>query len=244
MKNVLLEIWRTLVPHPDDKDGPLRSMLIALTVVSGMVDSFSFLELGHLFVANVTGDVLFIAFGLAGAHGFSIYASLTALAAFFVGAFVGGRLFVRCGAHRGRLLSIVCLIEAVLFAASMVLATTTNDPARDGYRYAFIVMLALAMGLQNAIALKLSVPGLTTSVLTMAITGISADSHLAGGSGSHLGARTTSALSLFLGALIGAALILRVTIWSDLLAATVILAAVGVIAAVLSKSNPPWVKPA
>jgi uncharacterized membrane protein YoaK (UPF0700 family) len=241
MKSILVEVWRTLVPRHGDKNGPILPMLIALTVVSGIVDAFSFLKLGHIFVANVTGDVLFIAFGLAGAHGFSVPAALVTLVVFFLGAFLGGRLFSRFGMHRGRLLTIVCLIEAVFFGVSAILATSINGLATGGTKYAFIVMLGLAMGLQNALALKLAVPGLTTSVVTLAITGISAESQLAGGSGLNMGARLASTLALFVGALMGAALIVNVNAWSALLLATAILLSVSLISAWLSRSNPSWV---
>jgi uncharacterized membrane protein YoaK (UPF0700 family) len=241
MQAIIRQIWRTIVPEPGDKNGPLLPMLVGLTVVSGIVDAFSYLELGHIFVANVTGDVLFIAFGLAGAPGFSVPAALTTLGVFFVGAFLGGRLFARFGWHRGRLLTIVSLMEAVLVSASVIVATMIGGPATGGTRYAFIVLLALAMGLQNALAFKLAVPGMTTSVLTMTITGISADSQLAGGSGSGMGTRITSAMALFLGALAGALLVLNVRGWTELLLATAILVAVSLIATVLSRSDPTWV---
>ena len=60
-------------------------MLVALTVVTGLVDSFSYLVLGHVFVANMTGNIVFLAFALAGAGGFSIPSSLIALGAFIIG---------------------------------------------------------------------------------------------------------------------------------------------------------------
>ncbi len=50
-----------------------------MTLVTGLVDAFSYLVLGHVFVANMTGNVVFLAFALAGAAGFSIPASLVAL---------------------------------------------------------------------------------------------------------------------------------------------------------------------
>jgi uncharacterized membrane protein YoaK (UPF0700 family) len=241
MKPVIMQTWRTVVPARGDRDGPLVPMLIALTVVSGMVDAFSFLYLGHIFVANLTGDVLFVAFGLAGAQGFSISALLVTLGTFFFGALVGGRLYAGIGRHRGRLLAVVCIIQAALFAASVIVASMGHQSSTGGSRYAILVLLALAMGVQNAMALKLEIPGLTTSVLTRTITGISADSRLGGGTGATTGARIASTAALFLGALVGAALVLNVNAWSELLVATAILVAVSLIAAALSRSNPPWV---
>ena len=72
----LTEIKQTILPDRDSAYGPLPPMLLGLTVVSGLVDAFSYLVLGHVFVANMTGNVVFLAFALIGARGFSIPASI------------------------------------------------------------------------------------------------------------------------------------------------------------------------
>ena len=243
MNSTVMQVWETIVPPPGDRHGPLRPLLIGLTVVSGTVDAFSFLLLGRIFVANVTGDVLFVAFGLAGAHGFSVPAALVTLGVFFLGAFLGGRLFTHFGVHRGHLLTVCCVIEAVLFGTATVIASTIDGSPAGGAKYGLIVVLGMAMGLQNALAFKLAIPGMTTSVVTQAITGISAESQIAGGSGSNAGARITSTLALFLGALVGALLVLKVNAWSELLLGTLVLAGVGLVSALLSRSNPTWAHP-
>jgi hypothetical protein len=45
--------------------------LLVLTAVSGIVDAISFLGLGHVFTANMTGNVAFLAFAVAGIPGVS-----------------------------------------------------------------------------------------------------------------------------------------------------------------------------
>ena len=84
----------------DRPHGPLPVLLVGLTVVTGLVDAFSYLSLGHVFVANMTGNVVFLGFGLAGVGEISIVASLLAVLAFVLGATVGGRWprDVRCTA--------------------------------------------------------------------------------------------------------------------------------------------------
>ncbi|MEU4217472.1 YoaK family protein [Actinoplanes sp. NPDC026623] len=72
--------------------GPLPRLLIVLTVVRGLVDAFGYLALGHVFVANMTGNVVFFGFALAGVGGVPVVASLVAILAFAVGAGLGGRL--------------------------------------------------------------------------------------------------------------------------------------------------------
>jgi hypothetical protein len=71
---------RSLWPWADSGFGPLPSLLVVMTVVTGVVDAVSYLALGHVFVANMTGNVVFLGFALAGAGGLSVPASLVALA--------------------------------------------------------------------------------------------------------------------------------------------------------------------
>ena len=75
--------------------GPLPALLIVLTLLTGVVDGVSYVGLGHVFVANMTGNVVFVGFALAGAHGLSAAASLISLGAFVLGAIFGGRIAAR-----------------------------------------------------------------------------------------------------------------------------------------------------
>ena len=55
-------------------------------MATGLIDAVSILALGHVFVANMTGNIVFIGFAAAGAPGFSLPATLSALAGFLLGA--------------------------------------------------------------------------------------------------------------------------------------------------------------
>src|SRR5947209_4698274 len=114
MTTFFAEARQTLVPGSEAKHGPLPPLLVAMTLVTGLVDAFSYLVLGHVFVANMTGNVVFLAFALADASGFSILASLVALGAFVLGSFGGGLLGSHLGLHRGRLLSIAAALQTLL----------------------------------------------------------------------------------------------------------------------------------
>src|SRR6266487_1683130 len=202
MNTFFTEVCQTLVPRGEVKHGPLPPLLVAMTLVTGLVDAFSYLVLGHVFVANMTGNVVFLGFALAGASGFSLAASLVALAAFGRGALAGGRVSKRLGLRRGDL-------------------------------------LAVATGTQNAAARKLAVPDLTTTVLTLTITGIFADGPLAGGAASKLGRRLTSIASMFLGGLVGAVLVLHADASLAIAAAAAILVVVAAAAALQSRTDRP-----
>ena len=101
MSTFLTEVRETLAPSRSAPFGPLPPLLVVMTVVTGLVDAFSYLVLGHVFVANMTGNVVFLGFAVAGAKGFSIAASLVALVSFGVGSVVGGRVVARFGTTAG-----------------------------------------------------------------------------------------------------------------------------------------------
>jgi uncharacterized membrane protein YoaK (UPF0700 family) len=241
MSAFLSEVRETLFPPRGAKDGPLPPLMVALTLVTGLVDAFSYLVLGHVFVANMTGNVLFIAFALAGEPGFSIASSLIALGSFVLGSLAGGLLGSRAGNHRGRILWTATEIQASLLGAAVVLSILAGNPVPAGYAYALIIALGISMGLQNATARKLAVPDLTTTVLTLTITGMAADSRLAGGGGSRAGRRLISVLAMFAGALIGVLAILYVSIIYPLLLALIIITLVSLTSRTLSRNSPAWI---
>ncbi|WP_093185572.1 YoaK family protein [Sanguibacter gelidistatuariae] len=194
-------------PPRDDPHGPLPPLLLILSVVTGLVDSLSYLMLGHVFVANMTGNVIFLGFAVGGAEGFSIVTSITAILAFSVGALLGGRVDSTSHRHRGRLVFRAALIETVAVLLALGWVAISRDPFTGAGRYVLVVLLAVAMGLQNSAATSLNVPDLTTTVLTKTITGISADARVVGGQGSRVGRRGVSILAMFTGALVGALLV-------------------------------------
>src|SRR5689334_25360099 len=85
-------------------------LLLALTVVSGLIDAVSYLGLGHVFTANMTGNVVALGFAAAGAPGFSIPHTSTSLAFFLAGAAAGGRIAGRYGGRSRRTWARVTLV--------------------------------------------------------------------------------------------------------------------------------------
>ncbi|MGW0900748.1 YoaK family protein, partial [Streptomyces goshikiensis] len=143
-------------PGPDGSSGPhgvVAPLLIVLTFVSGLVDAVSYLGLDHVFVANMTGNVVFLGFALAGDRELSGAASVLALGAFIVGAMAAGRL--RRDRPAARMFGPLVAVQAALVGAA--LAAT----ASDGGQLAVVGLLALGMGLQNAVVHRLAVPDLT-----------------------------------------------------------------------------------
>ncbi|MCB5164654.1 DUF1275 domain-containing protein [Streptomyces bambusae] len=242
MRALLRDAGRTLVPLRGDRHGPLPPVLLALTVVTGLVDAVSYLALGHVFVANMTGNVVFLGFALTGTEGLSALAALVSLASFLAGALAGGRFGVRFAAHRGRLLAAATTVQAVLFAGALAAALAGHDETGTAVRYTLIVLLGLAMGLQNAVARRLAVPDLTTTVLTLTLTGLAADSGPAGGPAPRPGRRILSVLAMLLGALAGA-LLLKAGVSLVLGAAVTLLTVCAAVLWRVSRPGAPWAAP-
>jgi uncharacterized membrane protein YoaK (UPF0700 family) len=184
--------------------------LLGMTAVTGLVDAVSFLSLGRVFTANMTGNIVLLAFATAHVSGLSIARSLTALLAFLVGAILGGRVMARASADSQiRFAAQAFLLEvAFLFAASLCGIGYRADLHEGSFQpFALITFTALAMGTRNAAVRKLAIPDLTTTVLTLTITGIGADSSLANGANPRLGRRVESVAAMFLGAVLGAVVI-------------------------------------
>jgi uncharacterized membrane protein YoaK (UPF0700 family) len=208
-------------------DRRLVAALFALTVTTGLVDAVSYLGLGHVFTANMTGNVVLLGFGLAHAGGLPVLAPLVSLAAFLLGAGAGGRIAARLAERRRRHFSVALAFEAGLLGCAAVLAAATTVTIGSLAAYAVIALVAFAMGVRNATVRKLAVPDLTTTVLTLTLTGLAADSRPAGGTSHNSRRRAAAVAAIIVGALIGAllqkqSLVLPLAVGAGIVGATLV----------------------
>jgi uncharacterized membrane protein YoaK (UPF0700 family) len=193
---------------PLQMHSPMPMLLLILSVTTGMIDAISVLGLGKVFTANMTGNVVFLGFAAAGAEGFKPLPLAMALLSFLAGALIGGRA---ANWHRGKPLHHWLLtaagIESLLIWAAALVALTYGATVEGSAQLLMIALLGGAMGLRNGTVRRLGIPDLTTTVLTMTLTGIAADSSLAGGANPNLGRRIGAVVALFVGAALGALLI-------------------------------------
>jgi len=211
-------------------DSLLASLLLLLTVVTGFVDAVSYLRLEHVFVANMTGNIVFLGFAAAGAGQLSVSASLGAIAAFLAGSFSGGRLGVRLRHNTRRLLAAATFAECILVGAAALIAHAAG-PIEGGVMYALILPLGLAMGLQNAVAREIALPDLMTTVLTVTLTSIAADLPLRSANFARFRRRLAAVTAMLAGAVTGGALVLQQGVTPALTGAAVLLAGIAVAAA-------------
>lgn len=186
---------------------PLTRALVVLTFSTGLIDAVSYLGLGRVFTANMTGNVVLLGFGLARSPGLPVVAPLVSLAFFVVGSTAGGILVRRMDERHPRLVATALGVEVLVLAIAVVLAALAAVRPGDAAAYVLIALLASAMGLRNAVVRRIAVPDLSTTVLTMTLTGLAADSRLAGGSGNGSVRRLSAVVSMLLGALSGALLL-------------------------------------
>ncbi|WP_260928149.1 YoaK family protein [Novosphingobium sp. 9] len=186
----------------------LPRLLLVLSATTGLVDAASVLGLGKVFTANMTGNVVFLGFAAAGTPGFKTGPALLALATFMVGAWGAGRLG-RAHAQRPlrQWLTWAAVVEGALLwlAAALALHVDVAAQAPEFAVLGVIALTGLAMGLRNATIRQLKVPDLTTTVLTLTITGIAADQ--TGRSTPNFARRFGAVLSIFAGATVGALLL-------------------------------------
>jgi uncharacterized membrane protein YoaK (UPF0700 family) len=203
---------------------PLTRALLTLTFTTGIVDAVSFLGLGNVFTANMTGNVVFLGFGIAGAGSLPVLAPIVSLLAFLIGAAAGGVLADRLAEHHPVHVARSLAIEVVAFTGAGILAAALDVRAGDVAAHVLIATLAFAMGVRNATTSRIAVPDLTTTVLTRTITGLATSSPLIGGSGKGAVRRSAAVLAMLAGAVAGALMVKSSLVLPLLVAAALALA--------------------
>ncbi len=197
--------------------------LLLLTFATGLVDAVSVLELGHVFVANMTGNVIFLGFWFVPHSGVDVTAALIAFVSFVAGTVLGGRLARHLDVDVRRWLVVALGVEVVVLVTLSILAGTGVLDYHDNTKLILISALAITFGIQNATARQFGIQELSTTVLTSTIVGIGFDSRIAGGTGRREKLRYSVVLTMCAGAVVGATMT-RVTV------APVIALAAGVVA--------------
>ncbi|MBP5869283.1 MULTISPECIES: YoaK family protein [Streptomyces] len=196
----------------------LTSVMVGLTLTTGMIEAVSFLVLGPVFTAVQTGNLLFLSFALTGAAGLSPAAAGVSFAGFTVGAVLGSRFETSVDAHGRRWFVPALLVEALLLGLGGLVAwrtglDVTGGPADDPH-YTVVALVAVAMGVRNITTLRARVPDVPTTVSTRALTALLSglpphpDGRLGAGARDE-GRRLASVAAMFAGGLLGAWLLLR-----------------------------------
>ena len=121
---LLSDLRETLLPGRDSRHGPLPPLLLSMTLVTGLVDAFSYLLLGHVFVANMTGNVVFLGFALAGGTGSHAVRRLLAVATMLAGALLGAALVLHTHAYD----PLAIALTVIILGATVTRVMGKRDP--------------------------------------------------------------------------------------------------------------------
>lgn len=178
--------------------------LLLLTFATGLADSISILVLGHVFVANMTGNVIFLGFWLAPKTSIDLTAVVVALPTFVCTTILSGRVSRHFGERTRRWITTVLATEIALLLALSVLAGAGVLHYHDNTKLIIIGLLAVTFGLQHSSARQFGIQELSTTVLTSTIVSLGLDSRLAGGTGARQKLRFSVVFTMGAGALVGA----------------------------------------
>lgn len=208
-----------------DADRLHLALMLALTFSTGVVDAVGYLGLDRVFTGNMTGNVVLLGMALTGTTTLPIVRPLLALGCFLAGAVVASRAVSRGEGWSGRVTTTLWVIAGLLTAIAALLAFALHlDPEFVGT--VGTSALGFAMGMQAALARRVKVADVTTVVVTSTLTGLAADSRLAGGTGSLWVRRALAVVLITAGAAAGAlALLVNVSLGVLISAAITILVA-------------------
>jgi uncharacterized membrane protein YoaK (UPF0700 family) len=180
--------------------------LLLLTFSTGIVDAISVLVLGHVFVANMTGNIIFLGFWFAPGTDVDMTAALVAFVSFVTGAVLGGRLSRYLDGDVRRWLTVALGVEVAMLVTLSILAGAGLLDYHANTKLILIAGLAVTFGIQAATARQFGIQELSTTVLTTTIVGIGFESRIAGGGGHRERLRYSVVLTMCAGALVGATL--------------------------------------
>lgn len=212
--------------------------LLMLTVGAGLIDAVSYLSIGHVFIALTTGNLIFLGLSVDPQAHLAPLNSAAALCAFLVGALVGGRCATHLSVRPRRWLAISLAAESCAIAVVAALNGAGVLPMRGTLSFVTIGVLGLAAGIQTATVRHLGSPDLLTTVLTMTMTGIIADSPLAGRRDARVHRRLGSIVCMVAGAGSGA-LLIRVSAAVPLALAALLTAAAAAVFALCGRQSTP-----
>ena len=151
--------------------------ILVLTWVAGLTDAISYLGLGHVFTAMMTGNTVLLGLALAQGEVSAAWRSILALAGFAAGVAVGALIVERDRSHGAwpPAVTRALAVEGVVLALFTATWQLTGGARRVGVVYLLILLSGCAMGVQAAAVRRLGVPGIATTYITGTLTNLVVD---------------------------------------------------------------------
>ncbi len=195
-------------PQEDASPEKFRLMLMmALTLVTGVVDAVGYLGLDHIFTGNMTGNVVILAMALAGAANLPTLGPLVALGAFLLGAAVAGFTLQSTPKGWNRRVTLLLTAGCIALTGTAAISLIVEDVGRQSIGVIVAAVIAMHMGSQALIARHLGVRDMTTVVITSTMTSLAGESLVGKQRPRFLNRRLGAVLAMFAGAAIGVLLL-------------------------------------
>jgi uncharacterized membrane protein YoaK (UPF0700 family) len=148
------------------------SLLLALSFAAGYVDALGYLGLNRVLTANMTGNTVLLAIGLAQLDFDAAARSSVALAGFLAGAAVGAWIVERDRAEGvwPRAVTLALTVESVILCVFAAGWQSAGDAPAPLPLAILIGLAALGMGVQSAAVRRLEVSGIATTYITGTLT--------------------------------------------------------------------------
>jgi uncharacterized membrane protein YoaK (UPF0700 family) len=180
---------------------------VTLTFVTGVVDAVGFLALDRVFTGNMTGNIVILGMGVAGADDLPVLGPAIALAAFTAAAFVAG-LVLRKGAKGWQYrVTVLLTIGAVTLIGLTVVAVIAGDHSGPAVQVVMAAATAAVMGSQAMVARAVAVADMTTVVVTSTLASLAGETWTRKGGGVLFNRRFGAIAMIFAGAVVGALLL-------------------------------------
>ncbi|MEV8147573.1 YoaK family protein [Arthrobacter sp. NPDC080073] len=182
-------------------------LMMALTLVTGVVDAVGYLGLDHVFTGNMTGNVVILAMSLAGAANLPTLGPLVALGAFLLGAAVAGFTLQSSPKGWNRRVTLLLTAGCILLTGTAAISLIVEDVGRQSLGVIVAAVIAMHMGSQALIARHLGVRDMTTVVITSTMTSLAGESLVGKQRPRLLNRRLGAVLAMFAGAASGVLLL-------------------------------------
>lgn len=198
----------TSTPQENASPEKFRLMLMmALTLVTGVVDAVGYLGLDRIFTGNMTGNVVILAMALAGAANLPTLGPLVALGAFLLGAAVAGFTLQSSPKGWNRRVTLLLTAGCIALTGTAAISLIVEDVGRQSIGVIVAAVIAMHMGSQALIARHLGVRDMTTVVITSTMTSLAGESLVGKQRPRLLNRRLGAVLAMFAGAAIGVLLL-------------------------------------
>lgn len=182
-------------------------LMMALTLVTGVVDAVGYLGLDRVFTGNMTGNVVILAMALAGAANLPTLGPLVALGAFLLGAAVAGFTLQSSPKGWNRRVTLLLTAGCIALTGTAAISLIVEDVGHQSIRVTVAALIAMHMGSQALIARHLGVRDMTTVVITSTMTSLAGESLVGKQRPRLLNRRLGAVLAMFAGAAIGVLLL-------------------------------------